>query len=439
MTDATAQATVTATTTATLIDEHVDVVTRLCQQGHVNAARGYAAGLVVDEPLVGHVASAAVAAATGDLPALRSAVAAASALAPNHAAVLGAAAVMHALAGDAELAYETARAAFGAGATARGRNALARLMLGIGKRNDGLAMLEALVADGDDAEAHMQLGAQKRMYGPEVALEHYVAAFLRAPTEPTPMQAILHEVRESSWPVGVAVLARHMRATAETSSLRFVADLLGLAARLYLKNTPLASLVETPPTLFTGALEAAREVPVGAQLVLAGLLVDLGRVDEAQLGLSRAAPALSTPHERAHHAFLEGRLAQAAGRVQEAAVRYEAALVHEPGYTDAACNLIDVLVGIKTPAANERIASVVAEIPESKRRLNPMLTYNEAGLLEMRGDRKGALELVAFLQEGPLGVLEPAVRAMHARLSRVTRVWCRDRVAKVFANDQFFH
>jgi len=84
------------------------------------------------------------------------------------------------------------------------------------------------------------------------------------------MQAILQELRESSWPIGVAVLARQMRATADTPALRVVADLMGLAARLYLKNTPMASLVDTPPSLFAGALEAAREVPVGAQLVVAG-------------------------------------------------------------------------------------------------------------------------------------------------------------------------
>ncbi len=406
---------------ASAIDEHVDALTRLCAQGHAALARTYASGLVAQDAFVGQIALAAVAAASGDLPALREAVAAASALDPHHTSVLQATAVMHAHAGETTLAVDAARAAFGAGATARGRNGLARLLLMVGKRNDAMGMLEALVAESDDAEAHMQLGALNRVYGAKEALEHYVQAFVRAPTEPAPMQAILQELRESSWPIGVAVLARQMRATADTPALRVVADLMGLAARLYLKNTPMASLLDTPPSLFAGALEAAREVPVGAQLVVAGLLLDHDRLGDTQTLLKRAAAVTMTAHERAHHAFLEGRLAQANGYPQQAVDRYEAALVHEPDYTDAACNLIEVLVGMKTPAAEERIASVIASIPEMKRRLSPMLTYNEAGWHELHGDRKTALELVAFLQGGPLGVLEPAVRAMHARLSRVTR------------------
>lgn len=406
---------------AAAIDEHVDVLSRLCEQGHVASARAFARGLVHESPLVGHVAMAAVAAITGDLPTLSAAVVAAQALAPDHAAVLQAKAVMHALAGDAALAYDTARAAYGAGATAQGTNRLARLLLSIGKRNDGLNMLETLVAQHDDPEAHMQLGGQLRAQGGAAALEHYVAAFMRAPTEPATMSAILNEIREASWPIGVAVLARHLRATSDSPSLRVVADVLSLAARLYLKGSPHAELVETRESLFARVLEAASAVPAGPQLVLAGLLLDLGRDEDAQVLLTRVAAVLSSAQEHAHHAFLLGRLAQAAGQPELAIARFEAALGHDPHYTNAACNLIDVLVSSRAPNAEARSAAVVASIPEPKRRLSAIMTYNEASLLEMQGKRQAALELVAFLLEGPLGVLDPAVRAMQARLSRVSR------------------
>lgn len=396
------------------IDARIDALTRLCREGHRATARALAEATLAEDALAGQLALAAVAAATHDRELLDSAVSRAMALAPGHPAVLRAQAVSRALAGDRDASIAAARAAAAADPSPRSRGGLARLLLSWGERDEAVALLEQLARD-DDPDAHLQLATVARG---DAALDHLVRAFFAAPREPAAMQALMNEFREVGWAIGTAVVAAHVRSTAASPGLRFVSDLIALATRLYLRGTPLEGLVQTPPTFFANARLAAAGAPVAAQLVLVGLFLDHGRTDDARAHNASLAARLATPQERAHHAFLEGRLAQAIGRSDLAIGHYEQALAHDPRYADAACNLMSALFAQASPAALERIGAVVASMPEWHRRSSPMLTYNEAGWLELRGARAEALALVDFLMEAPLGVLEPAVHAMRARLAR---------------------
>ena len=397
------------------VDDLVDGLTRLCQGGHTRLARTLAERELAADRFRGSLALATVAGATHDRATLEASLAEARSLDPAHPAVLRASAGMSALAGDAEAARAAARAAARVDPSPRSLNGLARLLLSLGHRDEAVAILERLANERGDADAHMQLATLGGTA--EVALDHYVSAFLQAPTEPHAMQAIMTQFREGSWPIGVAVLAQHVRGTTASPGLRFVSDLVALAARLYMKGTALDGLVQTPASLFANARLAAQAMPIAAQLVLAGLFLDHGRIEDGRTLLTSLANRLATASDRAHHAFLEGRLAQAAGKPELAAERYAAALSHDPHHADAACNLISALVAQGTPEAFAEIGSVLTSIPELERRLSPMLTYNEASWLELRGKRDDALALVDFLEGAPLGVMTQALHAMRARLT----------------------
>lgn len=398
------------------VAQYVDSLTKLCMQGHAQFARAHAEAMIVADPLRGHLGRATVAAMTRDVAALRASVEAATALAPEHPGVMQAQAVLSALSGDAPRAIETARTAAKVDPSVRARNGLARMLLSNGQRPEAVAILEELVAECDDPDAHMQLAEEKRVANENASLQHLVDAFLASPSDPRPMQALMQILRNNAWPIGVALLARQLRTQAFSPGFRFVVDLLGLAALEYLRNTPWESLVETPDSVYAKALQAAREVPVAAQSELAGLLIDRGRYADARGLLRSIGTMTSTPAERSRHAFLEGRLAASERDVLRATAAYRTSLAHDPLNVDAACNLIDLLMATGKPEVFGEVAAIVNAIPDVLRRESLALTYNEAVWHEARGDKASALSLVMFLRQAPLERFESAVGAMQMRL-----------------------
>lgn len=398
------------------VAEYVDALTKLCMQGHAQFARSHAEALIEADPVMGHLGRATVAGMTGDVAAARASVDAAARIAPEHPGVLQARAIVSALSGDGAGAVQAARTAARMDPSARSRNGLARMLLSVGQQAEAVVILEALVAECDDPDAHMQLAEEKKAADENASLKHLVDAFLAAPSDPRAMQSLMQILRNNAWPIGVAILARHLRTQAFNPGFRFVVDLLGIGALEYLRNTPWEGLVETPDSVYAKALLAAREVPIGAQAELAGLLIDRSRLADARTLLRSIGSMAATAAERSRHAFLDGRLAAAEGDSGRAAANYRAALTHDPLNTDAATNLVDLLIASGRPEALVEVGSVLAAIPEVVRRQELALTYNEAVWCEARGDKQRALALVRFLREGPLERFESGVGAMQLRL-----------------------
>lgn len=396
------------------ITEYVDTLTRLCLQGHASYARTHATAMIEFDPLAGQLGLATVAAAALDHEGQRRAVEAARALAPRQPAVLEARAVLAATTEDPDAAVEAARAVVAAESSPRALNGLARALFASGRIDDAERTWEGLVQEFGDADAHVQLAANKS--DERAVLDHLVAAFFASPKDDRPFQQLVQIWRERSWPIGLAIYARHMRSRAETPRLKFVADVLGLAAVEFLRATGLEGLAQAPPSAHTAAVENAKAVPVAARMTLAGLLIDQGHLDAARDLLESIHDGASTEHERSGHEFLAGRLAQAKSDAVAAARHYRAALGFDSDNLDAACNLVDLLIGSQSQPALADAEKIVTGIPEIMRRSNTLMTYNEAALREALGDQATARELVRFLFETPLGHLLPAVEAMYRRL-----------------------
>jgi tetratricopeptide (TPR) repeat protein len=369
--------------------------------------------------------SGAVYAVLGDVLALEGAVKSAVDLAPGTALVLQAEGILASLKGDTKGALSKAQEALDAtstdAASGRAQLGLARTMLAVGATDpavgaEGMQLFEDMAKYGRDPDAHLQLAAELGEKGVSSVFEHLAAAFVARPRDPSAMRELMQVFRTHGWPVGVGLVARHMRQDATTPDIRLISHLVDLAVGVYLKGASWGGLLPFADADYHSAMQASAEFSGLVRCTVASLLIDHGRFQDAGRLLTEITTVLGTPEGYAHHAFMEGRLEQAKGNFPAAVEHYARAFDIEPSHLDAACNFVDLTFTQPTPEALEAIGAVLLAIPIVARRNHLQLSYNEALWREARGETVEALKVADALLEGPLGGLAAHVGTLRARL-----------------------
>jgi len=405
---------------------HIDALMALCLAGRKKTAVALAEAEA--NPLARALGLASVRGALNQPDAMAEAVAEATALAPGHTLVLQAEGILAALRGNTAQAVAKGRASVDASASdatgVRAQVGLARMLLlhgqsDPGARSEGLTLMGSLVRYGKDADALMTQAGEFQRSGGNVSFEDVAGAFVASPRDPRSMQLLLNSYREHSWPLGVAALADHMRHTTESAELRYMSGLLRLASSLYLGHTQWATLLPVTDELSAEIWRDSTRMPPLARLTLVSLLIDLGRLPDAQRLLDELRDRMGNPEGFAHHHHLEGRLAQTQGDFERAMGHYAEAFDIWSEHLDAACNYVDLALSGGDPARIAVIGSILDRIPVAVRRSHLQLSYNEARWHAAQGRDAAGLVVVDALLEAPLGPLTEHVLALRDRLSGV--------------------
>lgn len=285
-------------------------------------------------------------------------------------------------------------------------------------RAAGLQLFQDMAKYGQDPDAHMQLAAEFGAEGVGSVFEHLSAAFVARPRDPNPMRELMQVFQAHGWPVGVGLVARHMRQDGTSPDVRLISHLVDLAAGVYLKGASWGGLLPFADADYHSAMEASAEFSGLVRCTVVSLLIDHERFQDAGTLLAEITPVLGTPEDFGHHAFLKGRLHQAMGDLAAATESYALAFDIDPGHLDAACNFVDLTLTQPTPEALEAIGKALLAIPIVARRNHLQLSYNEARWREAQGETTEGLKVVDALLEGPLGDLAAHVGTLRARLQQ---------------------
>ncbi len=228
------------------------------------------------------------------------------------------------------------------------------------------------------------------------AIDHDARAWALRPDDPAPIQHILAILVDSGKWLGAMTAFEIVRqgARAETA---FALDL--AAAQVFRRITnvfPPRGAHQDADRLIERLVANSCERSVAAQTAVVRSLIDLGRISDASALLERIATATASTNDRAHIYFLRAALCERAGDSVAAISFYEQALALDARRSDAAINLISMLLESPDPDASTRIATVLSRLDASVREL-PEVRFNEAIHLRRIGEQEDARALLALV------------------------------------------
>jgi thioredoxin-like negative regulator of GroEL len=245
----------------------------------------------------------------------------------------------------------------------------------------------------DDVAARAELARVTAELGDYAsAIDHDAQAWTRCPEDPMPMLHMLGMLVDSGKWLG-ALVAIEIARTGAHPDTALVLDLAATEAFRQIGGVfPPRGARPEADAIIDRLVASCRMRRVSLQAAIARTLIDLGRTTEAATLLDQAREVTETS-DLAHVCFLKGLLCERAGDLAGAATLYQQA--HDlDGRTDAALNLLSILVESPEPAAATQTAALLARLGSPLREL-PLVRFREAIHLRRIGDHDAATTLLS--------------------------------------------
>jgi tetratricopeptide (TPR) repeat protein len=282
--------------------------------------------------------------------------------------------------GALEDAEAAARAAVAAADDARGWEALAAVLTAGAQWEEAEAAIEAAAARAPDrGRLHVERARLLGRTGRTAAMLAALATALELePDDDAPIHALAQAlVNDADASPGVALrLAADLRSTAAPAS----ALLLDLATlHLTSGRTPgLSSDGEAARAAVERLTAAGARLAAAERVGLAGALARAGAPGGAGMLLADLDPQSLPPNVRARAEHALAVVAAAAGRPDDAAVRFEAALAADPQRWQACCEGLQFLLASEVENATDHMRRLLTRVDDRVRRAHAPLLFNEA-------------------------------------------------------------